>query len=312
MRQTPCRVSKMIQHAEILNRLWQFPGLSHIRRLLLKDLIIQCDLKIHCLDRGSLDPLVGAIREHLEPDSWITLDGLTEAVGGEGEPGRRVVAEVLAVLEREKEVRCKEEPGGVFQFAANITRWRSRYVRERFVEQQFFFVPRSKEFATRIQGKTKSNIEKISRSEGLQKWWEPPDSRNIYSDHALEKELKLACMEYCRVSKLITPMSDFHEARLEALQRSKLSFTQLKPVSALVLRRRRTKLWRLHECYLYNSSESGTGRWRVEVYQYPQGPLQVEYTHYLKLLIESEREMFLNLWDTASLFAPNMDGYTGR
>ena len=264
----------MITHNDILDRLKGVPAHS-LRWLVLKDELVDCDLQIRCLDQGSLDPLVVAIREALTQQQQMTLKDLCAAVGGCGSHGRRVVSEVLRVLERGKELRTKDQHMFI---ASDLARWTERTLSERIVEKRFRFLPRSCRFEPKINGITQKRIPNI-KDEYRMDWCEFPNETLLYSEMVLSDAILKACREYYK-NRAVKIYFEESDARLELLQRSWLMFADPRFIDASVLKTSKARRWLIHRCYLYKSPS-----WNCLVYSYPDGPEQKPYSDTLNRLI---------------------------
>ncbi len=268
----------MITHDDIFERLKGLPGHS-ARWSLLKDQVVSCVMKIHCLDHGSIDPLVIAVREQLTIHGQMTIKELCDAVNGKGSNGRRVVSEVLRVLERANEV-ISEGNGHVFKLSP-LSIWADRDVKERTVEKRFNFLPRAHRLEPNIQGVPDTQLSKIIAEHKLD-WCKLPDEDTNYANDNLAAKIVEACRLYYENSPVRIHFEE-SDTRLELLQRSKLMFVDPRFIDANVLNSRRLRKWAIHRCYLYKTRLS----WNAVVYSYPRGPEQKGYTDSLNRLLRT-------------------------
>jgi hypothetical protein len=277
-------------HSDVLERLWGIP--THpLLWLLIKDQLIECQLQIRALDRGSLDPLVIAIRDQLSEQGEMTIEGLCAKTGGHGPNARRVISELLRVLEMGKEITT--EDGRWFKLSrfAGLT---ERTLTERIVKRSFDFLPRSRRFEPRIKGIAEKKLPNIKAKHGLD-WCKLPEDEHLYSDHFLEGEVLAACETYYQ-NRPVEIYSEENDARLEYLQRSDLAFVDPRFVHAHVLSVHPSDFWVIHKCYLYN-----TGSWNALVYSYPEGPEQRAYTESMKQLIQDHPDALESLLENSTL-----------
>lgn len=266
----------MLYHADILERLKGLPNRS-VRWTVLKDQVVGCVLKIRCLDHGSIDPLVIAVREQLSAHGEMTIGELSAAVNGKGVNSRRVVSEVLRVLERANEITTDADRQ-VFK-PTSLSIWADRNVKERTVEKKFNFLPRSHRLEPNIQGVPEAALSKIIAEHKLS-WCRLPDEKDIYSNDELGKNIVEACKDYYENGPVRIHFEE-SDSRLELLQRSKLMFVEPRFVDADVINARRLPRWAVHRCYVYETRLS----WNALVYSYPRGPEQKGYSEYLSRLI---------------------------
>jgi hypothetical protein len=265
----------MIAHADVLERLRGIPVRS-LRWLVLKDELVQCNLQIRCLDQGSIDPLVVAIREQLGEQEQMTIEELSAAVGGTGNRARRVVSEVLRVLMKGNEIQSDEDQR-LFKISP-LSTWSERAPNERVIEKEFRFLPRSNRFEPKIKGVLVKKIPNIKVEHDMD-WCDLPDENRLYSEKVLAKGILEACRKYYR-NRAVKVYFEETDTRLELLQRSRLMFVDPRFVDASVINSTKSGRWIIHRCYLYE-----TRSWNSLVYSYPQGPEQKPYSDSLNALI---------------------------
>lgn len=270
----------MIAHTDVLERLKGIPRHA-LRWLVLKNQLVQCNLQIRCLDQGSLDPLVVAIREQLAEHQQMTIDELCAAVGGSGANGRRVVSEVLRVLERGNEVTT-DRTQHLFM-PSDLSKWTERQLNERIVEKSFSFLPRSDRFEPKIPGIPERKLPNL-RAEYNMDWCDLPDENSLYLDNILSTRILEACRLYYK-NRAVKIYFEESDTRLELLQRSRLMFVDPRFLDATVLRSAKSERWVIHRCYLYK-----TRSWNALVYSYPQGPEQRAYSDSLNRLFRDSPE----------------------
>jgi hypothetical protein len=279
----------MINHDDVLDLLTGQSVIA-LRWLVLKDRIVECDVQLRCLDYGSIDPLVDAIRKQLLDQGPMSVEDLTISMGGQGAIGIRVVSEVLAVLRRANEVSQEVSIEGkvVFGFP-KVTKWSARRGSEKTVEKRFSFLPRAGRLEPKIRTTRKNEIEELERNKHLS-WCVLPDEEVLYSKR-LSEVIRDNCTEYYRARKWkVDDYYEDNESRLEVLQRSWLMSVDLRFIEAIVARYEMTERWVLNRCYLYDANISGERQLIVRVYGYPKGPIESTYTQYLTKLVNKSRE----------------------
>ena len=271
-----------------------FPRHTEIRRIALKDRLVNCRLRIHCLAEGSLDPLVVSIFELLsrEPSSIKTL---TRSLNGRGRAGIRAIAQTLLALEQAGEIKVENNQSDPVCSISKSSWWSESPAQELALESPFQYLPRSKDFGLFIPATCTRDLPNIH-------WWNRRDMTELYQ--ATEMRVSMineACSLYYANTSAI-PSLGANKWRSEVLQRSSLLSVKLRFLRADIIDWDDTSdLWNIHRCFLGRIDGEREDAWNIIVARYPRGQRNYKYEQYFRLLKKVDPDAVADLINSAML-----------
>jgi hypothetical protein len=161
----------------------------------LRDRVVDCDLRIHCLAERSVDQLVGEVRALLSnvPEG-LALSELLHRTGCQSRLSSRVVCEVLRVLEAVDEIHSDTD----LVFRAVPRELGATPGQETIFDRRFRYVPRSRQLAPVIPALTGSKLKGVEFEHNLL-WWRPPahDEQDLYAHTKLASEISSILQSNC-------------------------------------------------------------------------------------------------------------------
>jgi hypothetical protein len=262
-----------------------FPRGTEFRCIALRDQLIDCRLRIHCLAEGSLDPLVISVFEHLSKKP-ASVQTLTESLNGKGRPGVRTVAQTLIAMEQAGEVEITDDLADPVWSITETSCWRNDWAQEVILEGVFRYLPRSKDFGPYLPGSREQSLPKLV-------WWNNPAEVTglSCSKEALLPRINEACSLYYSNTSTIPKLAT-KRPRSEPLQRSSLLSVRLRFLNAEIIDLGKPELWNVHRCVLGRAAGERGDIWKIMVARYPSGPRNYGYEQYFRRLEATNTDVF--------------------
>lgn len=269
-----------------------FPRGTEFRCIALRDQIINCRLRIHCLAEGSLDPLVISIFEHLSKKP-ASVQTLAESLNGKGRVGVRTVAQTLIAMEQAGEVEITEDHADPVWSITETSCWRDDWAQEVTLEGVFRYLSRSKDFGRHLPGTPEQALPKLV-------WWNSSaeSTESCLSKEALTPRINAACSLYYSNTSTIPNLAT-KRPRSEPLQRSSLLSVRLRFLNAEIIDLAKPELWNVHRCVLGRAAGEHRDFWKIMVARYPSGPRNYGYEQYFRQLEAQNPDAFQDLINAA-------------
>jgi hypothetical protein len=264
-------------HSDALRHLLFDAKAKEVLCVMLKDQLVSCDVRVRGLTERSSDPLMVDLQEMVRDagPNGITVRQIASKSGYFSRFPIRVVAEVLHALERSGKVVRAELDG--FR-ASQIEDKDDQGSIEQVVEKRIRYVPRSGQIGPEIPAMDLDKLAIQTSEQGL-RFWEDSNAADLYNDDNLVSSIKRA---YIDRRYDILPESTNNNVREEILQRSLLLSTGFRVIGCSVIGLSVLPLWVLHKCYLFRSLLPGREGWNIQVFRYPRGSEQHDYTQYFE------------------------------
>ncbi|WP_316158307.1 MULTISPECIES: hypothetical protein [unclassified Bradyrhizobium] len=252
--------------------------MNQLRFLTLVDRVISAELDIRIFAPGSLEPLTASILEELQGGEPIRFDQLATKLGLADGPRRRILAEIIAALERSQDITVTRAADACIVVRGLALR-KSLAVRTFFQLQTVQFLPPARYMAQKIWAQNLHQLADFERENAAtisvwQRRW--PD---LYEDDALKLAIEHTYESVYR--SRFGRVDGANEYRDEILQRSQLLPTEGRVAKANVLKTSTLDLVMYHRCYLYPTRSADRTEWKVVIRRYPSGGEQTSYTQYL-------------------------------
>jgi hypothetical protein len=218
-------------HKDIIASLAGVPGANHLKFLTLVDRLINAELDVRILAPGSLEPLTARVLEELQDGEPIPIDQLATKLGLASGPPRRVLAEIIAALERSQDITVtRVADAGIV--VRRVALSKSLAVRVFFQVQTVQFVPPARYMAQKIWAQNLHQLAAFERENASVPVWEPawPD---LYDETALKSAIERTYEAVYR--SRFARVDGANEYRDEMLQRSQLLPTRGRVAKAHVL-----------------------------------------------------------------------------
>jgi hypothetical protein len=271
------RELRLPDHEDIVDRLAGVPGADQLRFVTLVDRVIGADLDVRIFAPGSLEPLTARLLKSLDDREPINFDRLATKLGLAGGPPRRILAEIVAALERSQDLSItKTSDAGIV--VRGLAPRKSLAVRVFFQLQTVQFVPPARNMSLKIWAQNLHQLAKFQREHAKFPLWEPAWPE-LYDPSELNSAIEGAYESAYR--SRLARIDGAIEYRDEILQRSQLLPTRGRVAKAHVLEAVPLELVTYHRCYLYPTDSVNGKQWKVLVRRYPTGSEQVVYTQFL-------------------------------
>lgn len=271
-------------HRDVGARFAGVPGASGVRFVLLADRIIECQLVVHILSQGSLEPLTAAILDALDRREQMTFDQLLEQISVANEDGRRVVYEIVHALHLTNDILIQEDVSGVI-YLQRIGRRVKTELRVSTKTESICFVPSCRYIAGHVSALSVAKWQKYRRNHSDVPCWEP-NWPSLYSEDAIRYAVEESYRE--RFKPNLGDVGGLNEYRNEVLQRRQLLPVRPRIVGVTVVETSVSDMVICHRCYLFPNHSSEGNDWNVMVRRFPSGGEQLTYTRFLQRQIKSD------------------------